>query len=222
LPTIPELGTEKAGLISKNYLINPLYESNGIVFYRFVKFTNPTFAKKYNDSVYQMPKDIYVSAASPVYSRFKGFNVGAYSIPFRLRGMGSSNFDFESSLSLQSNLVLGLGSQYRKESWADFSIGIGLTGVNLTKKNSNVTEDRTASAFTISGGVLLKASKFANIGIFGGWDLLTQKDKDVKWIYDGQPWLGIGINISFQEITVGSTSGLSQKEPPKTETAKPN
>jgi hypothetical protein len=123
-----------------------------------------------------------------------------------------------SSLSLQTNLVYGVGSKYKKESWADFSVGVGLTGVNLTSNNSDVKDNRTASAFTISGGALAKASKYANIGLFFGWDFLTQKDRSVNWVYDGKPWIGVGINISFQEVSTGATS--TKTEQPNSEKAK--
>lgn len=205
-PLRGELGTNKAGIITKGYLINPLFIKKDTVYYRFVDFLDSTFANNYNNKVFAMPNDVFESITSQVYSQYKGCIVGAYTVPFRLRNTGGSAFDFESSLSLQTNIVFGFGSKYKKESWLDVSAGIGITSININSKNSKDTTERSASAFTISGGALIKAGKFANIGVFVGWDFLSQKDKASQWIYDGKPWIGLGINISFQEIGSGAAS----------------
>jgi hypothetical protein len=168
-------------------------------------FTENTKAAKFNDKIFELPSEFFNKITTPLYSRYKGTSVGVYTIPFRLRGM-NDDFDFESSLSLQSNLVAGFGKRRSENSWIDLALGIGLTGVNLTSKNSNVTEQRTASAFTISSGIVLKPSKFANIGLFIGWDNLGANDKDVNWKYNGEMWLGLGINISFNTITTDQTA----------------
>ena len=107
---------------------------------------------------------------------------------------------------MQGNLVFGFGSIYKQDSWFDASIGLGLTGVNLTNKNSNVIEDRTASAFTFSLGGVIKPAKYANIGIFIGWDFLGQNDNEVDWKHDGNTWIGLGINVSFSEVKTEKTA----------------
>lgn len=159
----------------------------------------------YNGKIFELPTNVFDKITRPLYSRYKGTAVGVYTVPFRLRGV-NGNFDFESSLSLQANLVAGFGSIYKDYSYADFSIGIGLTSVKLTPINSLVLDDRTASAFTVSTGVILKPSKYANLGLFVGVDNLGASDRDVNWIYNGKVWYGVGINISFNSITTDQTS----------------
>jgi hypothetical protein len=182
--------------------ISVLYEIKDTIYFKYWNFKDDsTSIKEYNSSkIFKVPKNEFTQLTTPLYRIYKGANVGAYSIPFRLRGIGGDNFDFESSLSLQANLVFGFGSQKVKSSWFDASLGIGVTGVNLNNKNSLVTEDRTASALTVSLGALFKPAPFANIGIFLGRDYLGQKDSEVKWVHDGKTWLGLGINVSFNEI----------------------
>jgi len=96
---------------------------------------------------------------------------------------------------------VGIGKEWEKRSRLDFSVGVGLTGVALNSKNSIVQEERTASAFTLSGGVLWKPSDIANIGFFIGTDILGLQDVGVDWIYNKQIWMGVGVNISFNEIS---------------------
>ena len=80
-----------------------------------------------------------------------------------------------------------------------------MTSVNLNELNSNVESDRTASAFTISLGAVVKPAKFANIGLFIGWDSLNAYDEEVRWEYNGKTWVGLGLNISFNEITTSAS-----------------
>lgn len=168
-------------------------------------FTDNPKAKTFNEDVFELSSEFFKKITIPLYSRYKGATVGVYTVPFRLRGIGD-NFDFESSLSLQANLVAGFGRRTNENSWLDCSIGLGLTGVGLTPQNSNVIEQRTASAFTISSGIVFKPSKVANIGLFVGWDNLGSNDRDVGWTYNGDMWLGLGLNISFNAITTDKSA----------------
>jgi len=149
---------------------------------------------------FSMDTTEFRNITKPLYRRFKGFSAGAYTLPFRVRGIGS-NFDFESALSLQANVIAGFGSIYSDHSWFDLSFGVGLTGVKLTPKNSNVEEERSANAFTLSFGGVFKTQKFINAGLFIGADFLGRSDREVNWEYNKELWLGLGINITFNEIT---------------------
>jgi len=186
--------------INKGHKINILKIDNDIVYYKYWKFSNPRKNEQYNkNSIFTMPISDFKRLTKPIYKKYKGANYGAYVIPFRLRGIGE-DFDFESSLSLQANMVFGFGNQFTKESQYDISVGMGLTGVKLTNINSKVTENRTASAFTISLGGIIKPAKNVNFGMFIGWDFLGASDKKIQWKYNGKTWLGVGINISFNQI----------------------
>jgi hypothetical protein len=204
-----ENGTSSSIDINKGNKISVLYEYNDRIYFKYWNFksTSPSFTKYNNDKVFSIEKEKFDQLVQPLYSRYKGVAFGAYTIPFRLRSIGGGDdFDFESSLSLQANLVFGFGSIYKQDSWFDASIGLGLTGVNLNSKNSNVTEDRTASAFTFSLGGVIKPARYANIGIFMGWDFLGQNDNEVDWKHDGNAWIGLGINVSFNEVKTEKTA----------------
>ncbi|WKN44243.1 hypothetical protein [Tunicatimonas pelagia] len=216
-----EKGTVNSELIYKNGLITVVgyNEDEKMVYYRYWDFTDNTSpnAVRYNDKVFQLPLSDFKILTEKRYKRFKGVEAGAYTIPFRLRGIGgggenNSSFDFESSLSLQANMVVGVGPRYQPESNFDFSLGVGITGVKLNEKNSSVTEERTASALTTSLGVVFKPVSNANIGLFMGFDFLGADDESVNWNYDGEMWIGLGINISFNKIqTTASPVALENK-----------
>jgi hypothetical protein len=210
-----EYGTTNPVPIGKGYKISVLYEFDDRIYFKYWNFKDGTsqFTTYNNDKVFSIEKSKFDQLVQPLFRRYKGVSFGAYTIPFRLRSIGGGDdFDFESSLSLQANLVFGFGSKYKQESWFDASIGIGLTGINLNDKNSLVTEDRTASAFTFSFGAVVKPAKYANIGIFMGWDFLGKQDNEIKWDYDGKTWIGIGINVSFNEVkTEKSATNLNNK-----------
>jgi hypothetical protein len=180
------------------------------VYYQFWNYLNREDSLVYNTGKFYMSYNKFIQSTSPLYPRFKGTKVLAYTVPFRLRGIGD-NFDFESSLSLTSNLVFGFGSRYKRESWFDASFGVGLTGVVLNEDNSDFDPgegdqaSRTASAFTLSFGGVLKPRDNINIGLFLGWDFLNAQDRKLNWDYDGKRWVGIGINITFSEVKAKGT-----------------
>ncbi len=156
--------------------------------------------------VYSIEKSKFNDVTVPLYSRFKGFKTGAYTVPFRLRGVGDE-FDFDPTISLTANIIAGVGSIYKERSWLDFSLGVGLSSVVLNSNNSDlIDENRTSGAFTLSLGALFKPEDYVNFGIFLGWDTLGKNDRPVNWIYDNKPWLGIGINISFNEINTDNAA----------------
>ncbi len=189
------------------YKVKALYEKQGYVYYKYWEFEDSTLQSKYNDGkIFKMKKEDFMIITNRLYRRYKGAKVGAYTIPFRLRGINSGNFDFETALSLQANVVFGFGQQTKQESWLDLSWGLGLTKINLDSDNSKVTESRTASALTTSLGGVIKLDKYVNLGLFLGWDFLGKKDRETEWIYNKKPWLGIGINISFDGIKTTKTT----------------
>ncbi|MCB0705010.1 MAG: hypothetical protein KDC34_06860 [Saprospiraceae bacterium] len=185
--------------ISAGHKISVIDQTDSLVYFKYWIFTNESLRPIYNTQIFSMPIEEFERLTTPIYPIFKGAKVGTYSIPIRLRGIGKDNFDFESSLSLQTNLVFGFGKKDKPNSFIDLSIGLGLTGVQLNADNSDIMENRSGTAFTLSCGVLIKPHPLANIGLFWGVDWLSQSDSETNWVYQGKPWLGLGINISFTE-----------------------
>ncbi len=203
--------------IKKGYKINVVYVNDDEVIFKYWHWSNDSTqnARYYGTEdapyLYSMAVNDFEKLTRPVYNRFKGFEIGAYTVPYRLRGLaqGSDKFDFESSLSLQANFIFGWGSRYQAQSQYDVSFGLGLTKIELSPINSGINEERTASALTFSLGGVWKPTPVANVGMFLGWDWLGAKDQNVNWTHDGRVWMGIGINVSFNALQAADNAGKS-------------
>lgn len=203
--------------IKKGHKINVVYVSDDVVVFKYWRWSDDSLlnVKYYGAAdapyLYSMAINDFEKLTRPVYNRFKGFEIGAYTVPYRLRGLaqGSDKFDFESSLSLQANFIFGWGSRYQAQSQYDVSFGLGLTKIELSPINSGINEERTASALTFSLGGVWKPTPVANVGMFLGWDWLGAKDQNVNWTHDGRVWMGIGINVSFNALQAADNAGKS-------------
>lgn len=199
--------------VSSGYKVIVNHLRDDSVYYSYLNFSDQSLYSIYNTpTTWVMSEKEFEEIARPLYSRYKGAKVGVYTVPFRLRGVGAKGepFDFESSLSLSANLVFGFGSRREKHSIADLSLGLGLTSIGLDSLNSEVSENRTASAFTLSMGLVLWPNEHINIGAFVGWDKLGLKDRSTDWIYDGKTWLGLGINIGFEALTTDKNAKIGK------------
>jgi hypothetical protein len=226
--------------INSNYSFRTLYTKNGTQYkpgykikvislnqnevcftvYKFIgdstEVLNNTFYQKSTETnniiVHCIPRNDFEKVTAEVYSYFKGVKAGFYTIPFKLR---FDDFDFEQNI----NFGMNIGFQFRfnkliEDKWLyEPSFGIGLSSIQLNTKNSDALEDRSASAFTLTSGVILHFDENINLGIFGGVDLLGNSDKDINWKHNGKPWLGIGINVGFA-VSKAKESDLKNIEKP--------
>jgi len=162
-------------------------------FFGFVSDSiNHTIPLKY----FKIKSNLFLKVAKKYYNRWLPRTAGIYTVPYKLR---FKDFDFEKDL----NLGVSIGFPFRinranESIWIlEPNFGIGLTKINLNSKNSSVLEDRTANAFTVSGGLLIRFSENINFGMFLGKDILGNTDRNVNWKYNKKTWLGLGINISL-------------------------
>lgn len=145
---------------------------------------------------FYLPKKNFENLTTKYFPKFKGAVAGFYSVPFKLR---FNDFDFEQNL----NLGLNIGFQYRfskkiEDRWIiEPNIGFGISKVNLDENNSNVTENRSASAFSATVGVILRVTNTINLGAFLGKDFLGKNDLGTNWQYNKKTWLGLGLNVGF-------------------------
>ena len=182
--------------------VSVMYQSQGKVYFKYWYYGEGTSSfNKYNanDMYFTMERDIFLENTVKLYRFYKGASTGAYTIPFRLRGIGG-DFDFESSLSLQGNIVFGFSPRTYNYSLVDFSLGVGITGVKLNSINSEVARPITVAAFTTSIGLIYKPAEYANVGVFIGWDSLGGDDRNLQWDYNNDMWLGVGINVTFAKV----------------------
>lgn len=184
---IPEL------YVYKGDYVEIITVENDIIYYK------KQYADESDITTYALKKADFFFYTKQLFSIYKGAEVGVYTIPFRLRGKGDK-FDFESNLSLQTNVIFGFGNRNSQNSFIDLSAGVGLSSINLNENNSTVAENRTASALTWSLGAVLKPAKNVNFGVFIGADYLRADDRKVNWDYNKKMWVGLGVNISFNKL----------------------
>ena len=141
--------------------------------------------------------------AIPYLSKKASFTVGATHIPFRLR---FDPFDFSNHLSIGTSF----GVKFPMSNTHDISFnilgGINIASISLDSLSTNGMADpgETAAAFTPSLGFVFEYSK-VQVGIYTGVDLLSGNDKDI-WIYQGKPWISIGVGVSIFTADSGTTA----------------
>jgi len=172
-----------------------------IRFWLWKKDTHKQYNLNYTDSTKTQQKffllsvDEFNQKAIPRYSKSASFTIGATHIPFRIR---SNPFDFSNHISIGTSF----GAKFPLSNYKDISLnvigGINIANITLDSLSTNgMIEDvpDTEPAFTPSLGVVFEFSK-AQIGLYLGWDLLSGKEKDI-WIYQGKPWISIGVGTSI-------------------------
>lgn len=156
---------------------------------------------------YSIKKEDFRILTETYFNFFRGYNYGAFTVPTRMR-LTKETFEFDSNLSLGANVSFRFGVRNTTEHrYTDFILGFSITKVNLTAENSILGDSTIMDnpyaqiatlspvAITPSIGALISLSENINIGIYGGADIISSADQKSKWIYNGRPWLGIGLNI---------------------------
>ena len=192
-------------------------EGDRVVF-KYVNYVNNTTLQDlYNggpagEREFSMQKDVFNGLTNPFYRYFRGFSLGSYTVPVRLRS-SNGNFEFDNNLSLGINLIGRLGlDRYSEDFFFDLSAGFSITRVNLNESNSSLgqgdfedTTTQNPSAITFTIGILANLAKNVNVGGYIGWDSLATADNRASWIYNKKPWFGIGIGVSVGEPSNNSS-----------------
>ena len=219
LPSAPSTVVQ----IKANHRIEISYITEERVFFRYLNFSDETQQRLYNIAessepgpgitrIYHLPREEFLAITRPLYDLNRGFLFGPYTVPIRIRTNKSTStdddkFEFESNLLLGANVIYRQGLFRKREfPYIDFSLGIGLTKVNLNPENSILKDENGAfeevealspSAFTYSLGALFHLGESVNAGIYFGKDRLSSADQETEWVYNQKTWFGIGINVAL-------------------------
>ncbi|WP_146810305.1 hypothetical protein [Empedobacter brevis] len=172
--------------------------------------SNPSNKRqKIKNIQYSLPKDVFSTNVSILYNRIE-YRVGVYTIPFKLR---FSSFSFDANVNLGANL--GAKIRWNRKIENGFALepilGFGLASIKLDDSNSITQESTNVSAFTINTGLLIHLTGNINLALTYGFDNISQNDQNnYKWKYQGKGWLGIGINVSFNNGS-SNTSTLQKQ-----------
>lgn len=147
--------------------------------------------------------------SKPRYQRTFEVGVGLLVVPIKLRtGMGKQKLAFTTDVGLGTALDLSV-SLRRPEFRLHFPIFAGLSSVEIRKKESTVSDDRTAPAFSFGAGLGF-SGQGAGAGIIVGWDIINDND-EIKWKRQARAWLG---------FSVGTTFGVSARPAPASDPKK--
>jgi len=147
-------------------------------------------------TIYSLPLEVFRESTSPYYNRIE-YRVGVYTVPFKLR---FSSFSFDANVNLGTNLGAKIRINRRVENGFALEpiFGFGLSSIKLDETNSTKTEPTNISAFTLNTGVLIHITNNINVGLTYGIDNISQSDQNnYNWKYQNKGWLGLGINIAF-------------------------
>ncbi len=99
----------------------------------------------------------------------------------------------------------------RSDNFFDLLGGLGVADVTF---DSSTTNNKTAVAIDRPAVTLCLGAAFefgrAQIGIFTGWDLVTDKiARESGWAYQNTPWVSIGIGLQI----IGSNTSSKNNKP---------
>lgn len=184
---------------NKSYSLTVTGIDDDTVYFKFWSFKDTITNKKINgdnDVIYSMSLKDFKKSTSVIYNRVE-WKIGVFTVPIKLR---FNDFNFESNVNIGTNI--GGKIRYNRRQEKGFAIepllGIGLSSINLNKENSNIVDSSNLSAFSFNSGIIFHITDNVNLGAILGFDYLSSNDqKKYDWKYNGNGWLGLGINIAF-------------------------
>lgn len=156
-------------------------------------------AKAYNNIVYSADS-IDVLHAYKNHEFRKKLHIGFLSLPFKIR--------YKDDWSFETEIKIGAALSYRLWSsnfFVQFGYQIGKT--TLTSENSNLLENNSVSAATLSlvPGIIYEYNNI-QIGIYKGLDYINNQSK-YDWKYHKEPWLSIGFGYNIFELLKNEKNG---------------
>ena len=189
----------------KNEIRNKNFYSNTIMANKNGKEVKVDEAPKYffiSDSQFTDAISEYIGKAP-----WLSFVTGAITVPIKIRPSGEEMdaegnklrpFDFTGDI----NIGVSVGARIRLHpngrSFVIPSAGINITSISVdpsTVKNEIITSKTNASSLTPFIGTTFEYDNF-QASFLVGWDKLAGRTGE-NWIYQGKPWLGIGLGYNI-------------------------
>ena len=145
---------------------------------------------------FRMPTDDFAIKTRPRRSRAVGFTLGNTVLPFRIR---SNPYELAGEFSFGTTF----GVTFPLSDYRDLDLSV-VGGLHLTQITLDSLDTRGAirtgggdqePALSPLFGAVLEVSN-VQVGLFVGWDLLNRPDSEV-WIYQGKPWISVGIGAAI-------------------------
>lgn len=172
--------------------------------FKVIKPENEQYVIKFidtlTDQLFLVDKSIFNCNVIEVSKRYFSFSVTT--LPIKIRAFPNSFFDWE----LNKNLGVGIGYYTPWEGNENLSIGVllnaGTSGIQIDSFSTmGITNDIiNTDVLTISLGICFLFSRNFQLGIMGGYDMLSTRYENLNWVYDRCPWIGFGMGYSFVNI----------------------
>ncbi|HET9504320.1 MAG TPA: hypothetical protein VFO93_12325 [Hymenobacter sp.] len=140
--------------------------------------------------------DILAISATPLVALVSPV-AGAVVMPFKFR---PTTGDFTKDITFSGMGGIAFNLAHEQKHTASFLLGLGITSVALTPKNSTATETVDRAAITLSFASLYQWNRL-QIGLLIGADFLGEGSD--SWKYNRKAWLaaGVGFNVFKPEST---------------------
>ena len=171
-------------------------------------------SKETNGKYFLMEIEDFNKKVSPYNGYYNSFVWGFTTLPIKVRFKNRNRpFHYANSFSLGVNAGFEHGFRGRKEQAIGGIIGVGGSTVQIeatdVSENYELTSS-TSGAFTLSAGLVYSYEQF-QIGCFLGTDLIPG-DLGKNWLYQGKPWLGLGLGFTiFQKNKTKASSGAENE-----------
>jgi hypothetical protein len=148
------------------------------------------------------------------------FNALVLPVKMRFGNKEERYFDFGKDITLSPSIGYKrhLGKDPFKERFLNIMVGFGITSVSIDSADApGLLADGSSANFTAitpSIGIMYEINKL-QFGVFLGWDYLSRKGSRT-WIYQGLPWLSIGLGLQIfndKGGNGGTNSNEKQKNP---------
>ncbi|WP_187317441.1 hypothetical protein [Hymenobacter sp. BT190] len=136
-------------------------------------------------------------------------------MPFKFR---PQNGDFTKDITLSVLGGISVHPGRRTEHAFSLLVGVGITSVTLTPKNSLVTENRDQAAITPSVCGLYQWERL-QVGVLLGTDILGEGS--ASWRYNKKRWFAAGIGFSIFKPEDASAKDAGSNGPQTTASTKP-
>jgi hypothetical protein len=189
-------------IVGSNYIIRLLEFDNEIEYYSKmgVDLNKELYADNSKPIYFKVPEAIWSQFVEEVFTKW-GVTFGVMNIPIKLRFANTNPDHRKRLLELDANVNLGLSlAPYWKK--ADDQIFFTPIGITITQVVANpvntldylqTTENR--SGFSAFLGLIYQKEGY-QIGVLFGADWATGNVSEY-WVYQGKPWLGIGIGVGL-------------------------
>jgi hypothetical protein len=155
------------------------------------------------------------NSCSLYYGKGAKLTYGVATLPYKVRFGDSKekHFDFSSNFNFGGTVGIQINIPSRIEQSISLLCGLSLSAIDVDSSNTAGYQQSkiSASALTPLFGGVYEYNRF-QVGVFAGMDFISS-ELGRKWIYQGEPFLAVGIGVSlFQRGKLNESSDANKND----------